>query len=199
MQSCESRAAGAAMRHCHALRGLLCVLLLAASALGAASAGADAPQELPPFTHSAASEWLNTVPLDADALRGRPVLIEVWTFECSNCLASLGWMQRIATEYRPLGLVVVGVHSPELPQERDAAQVAAAVRRLGIRYPVMLDADYSYWRALGNHYWPAFYLYDAQGRLRSTRVGELHSGDAGAQAFERLIAAQLASPGAARP
>jgi thiol-disulfide isomerase/thioredoxin len=191
-------AVDAATRHSRGISGTLPALLLAGMLSLAAAARADAPRELPLFTHAAAAEWLNAAPLGAADLRGHPVLIEVWTFECSNCLASLPWMKRIAAEYRPLGLIVVGVHTPELPEERDPAGVGTAVTRLGIGYPVMLDADFSYWRALGNRYWPAFYLYDAQGRLVATRIGELHAGDAGAQSFERLIADQLAPPGLAR-
>jgi thiol-disulfide isomerase/thioredoxin len=159
--------------------------------LGAAAAGAAPPAALPAFTHREPSNWLNTAPLEAEALRGHPVLIEVWAFECSNCLASLPWMRRVAGRYRPAGLAIVGVHSPELAEERDRAQVAAAVRRLEIGYPVMLDEDFSYWRRLDNHYWPAFYLYDAAGRLLATRIGELHAGEPQSDAFERLIAAQL--------
>ena len=171
---------------------LVGLLALASTARGAA------PAELPPFTHAAAADWINSAPPGEAGFRGHAVLLEVWTFECSNCLASLPWMQRIAGAYRPRGLIVVGVHAPELPEERDPARVAAAVRRLRIDFPVMLDADFSYWRALDNRYWPAFYLFDARGRLVATRIGELHTGDAGAVEFERLIASQLASPGSGR-
>jgi len=157
----------------------------------APTAGADAPRELPTFTHPAASDWINSAPLTTAELIGHPVLVEVWAFECSNCLASLPWMQRIEGAYQRRGLVIVGVHTPELPEEHDRSQVAAAVRRLDIRYPVMVDMDYSYWKALGNRYWPAFYLYDAAGRLLATRIGELHAGEAGADTFERLLASRL--------
>lgn len=169
--------------------------ILAALLVTATPARAGAPQELPRLTHTAAADWINATPPADPLLRGHPVLIEVWTFECSNCLASLPWMQRVAAEYRPRGLVVVGAHAPELPDERDPAKVIAAVRRLRIEYPVMLDGDFSYWRALDNHYWPAFYLYDARGHLLAARVGELHDGEAAAQSLERLIAGHLAPPG----
>ena len=181
----------AASRHAPAGRAGALVLLLTALVL---TARAEPPPELPPFTHTASADWLNGPPPAGAALRGHPVLLEVWTYGCSNCLASLPWLQRIAASYRPRGLAVVGVHSPETRAERDPAQVAAAVRRLGIGYPVMLDADFSYWRALDNRYWPAFYLYDAHGQLVAARVGELHAGEPSAQAFERLIAAQRAAP-----
>lgn len=177
-------AAAAAVRHSSAA-------LLAGLALAAPAARAEAPRELPAFTHTDAAAWLNSPPLSAESLRGHPVLVEVWTFECGNCLASLPWLRRIVAEYAGRGLRVVGVHSPELPAEHDARAVAAAVRRLGIRYPVMLDADLSYWQRLGNRYWPAFYLYDASGHLLATRIGELHSGEPAADSFEQALAAAL--------
>jgi thiol-disulfide isomerase/thioredoxin len=181
-----------ASRHARARRWRGCALATLVL-LGAAAASAAPPAALPAFTHREPSSWLNSAPLEAEALRGHPVLIEVWTFECSNCLASLPWMQRVAARYRPSGLAIVGVHTPELVAERDPAQVAAAVRRLGIGYPVMLDRDFSYWQRLDNHYWPAFYLFDGSGRLLATRIGELHAGEPAADAFEQLIAAQLSA------
>jgi len=168
--------------------------LAAGIALAAVLRATAAPASLPEFTHPQPASWLNGPPLEAAALRGRPVLVEFWTSECSNCLASLPWMQRVAARYRAQGLAIVGVHTPELGIERDPAHVRDAVRRLGIEYPVMLDADYSYWRALDNHYWPAFYLYDPAGRLVGTRLGELHAGEPAADAFERQIAG-LTVPG----
>ena len=180
----------AALRRAHASAWLTFGSALVALLAGA-SVPAAAPAELPAFTHPRPASWLNSEPLTAAALRGHPVLVEVWTFECSNCLASLAWMHRVEERYRAAGLTIIGVHSPELLDERDPAQVAAAVRRLDIRYPVMLDTDFSYWMRLDNHYWPAFYLYDADGRLVGTRIGELHAGEAPADSFERLIAARL--------
>jgi thiol-disulfide isomerase/thioredoxin len=174
-----------------AARQAWCAALTLLIGVGAA---AGTPRELPAFTHAEPANWLNSTPLDAAGLRGHPVLVEVWTFECSNCLASLAWMHRVEERYRAAGLRIIGVHSPELPDEHDPRQVAAAVRRLRIDYPVMLDEDFSYWQRLGNEYWPAFYLYDAGGRLIAMRVGELHAGEPPADAFERLIAAQLPAP-----
>lgn len=173
------------------VRALIAAHCCALALVAGGVARTATPGELPVFTHGQPASWLNSAPLDASALRGHPVLVEVWTFECSNCLASLAWMHRVEARYRGAGLQIVGVHSPELPDERDPRQVAAAVRRLHIEYPVMLDEDFSYWQRLGNHYWPAFYLYDARGRLIDTRIGELHAGEPSADAFERLIAQQL--------
>jgi thiol-disulfide isomerase/thioredoxin len=186
---CEARGAGASRQA--RVAALIAAQCCALALVAGVAAHAATPEELPAFTHPRPASWLNSAPLDAGALRGHPVLVEVWTFECSNCLASLAWMHRVEARYRGTGLQIIGVHSPELADERDPRQVAAAVRRLHIEYPVMLDEDFSYWQRLGNHYWPAFYLYDAGGRLIGTRIGELHAGEPSADAFERLIAAQL--------
>lgn len=179
-------------------RALLLLALAGVAGLAAvapaASPATAAPATLVPFTHVDARDWLNSAPLSAAGLRGRPVLVEFWAFACSNCLASLPWMQAISARYAGRGLQIVAVHTPELPDEYDRAAVGRAVERHGIRYPVMLDADYSYWRALDNRYWPAFYLYDAAGRAVAAHIGELHRGEPRSDAFERLIEAAL--PGA---
>jgi hypothetical protein len=86
------------------------------------------------------------------------------------------------------------VHSPELEEERDPVAIARAVRTLGITYPVLLDNEFHYWKAVNNRFWPAFYLLDPAGRIVATRIGELHRGDGSADAFERSIAALLAPP-----
>jgi hypothetical protein len=91
------------------------------------------------------------------------------------------------------GLRVVGLHSPEFDTEKDPARVRKHVRDLGITYPVVLDNNLKMWEALGNHYWPAFYLVDRQGRLRHVQVGETHSGAAAALQFERVLMELLAS------
>ena len=168
------------------------VLLLACAALLASETSrAAASPVLPEFTHATAGDWLNSAPLRAADLRGHPVLIEFWAFDCSNCLATLPWMHAAAARYRSRGLMIVGVHTPELPVERQHDAVRAAVSRLRIDYPVMIDDDYSYWRALDNHYWPAFYFFDAAGALVATHFGELHAGEPQSEAFERLIERSL--------
>ena len=167
-------------------------LLLACAALVAVQPGpAAASPALPEFTHAAAGDWLNSPPLRAAQLRGHPVLLEFWAFDCSNCLASVPWMHAAAAHYRGRGLTIVGVHTPELALEYHHDAVRAAVARLRIDYPVMIDDDYSYWRALDNHYWPAFYLYDAAGHLVASHVGELHVGEPQSDGFEKLVERSL--------
>ncbi|MBV9344194.1 MAG: redoxin family protein [Gammaproteobacteria bacterium] len=164
-------------------------LLALAACVATMAVAAPAPE----FTHRQPGEWLNSAPLTLRALRGKVVLIEFFAFECSNCLASRAWLEAVARAKADAGLVVVAVHTPELPQERSAANVREAVRRLGITAPVMLDADYSYWRALDNGYWPAFYLVGRDGTLRGGAIGELHLGTARAQRLEAQIDALLAA------
>jgi len=148
------------------------LLVLAGCGGSVAAMAADAPE----FTHTAATEWINSWPLQLADLRGSVVLIEFWTFDCYNCRNTLPWLKAIHSEYAARGLTLVSVHTPELPQERDPDNVRAAVTELGIDYPVMLDLDFSYWRALNNRYWPAFYLVDRDGRIELAAFGELHRG-----------------------
>ena len=88
---------------------------------------------------------------------------------------------------------MISVHTPELPQERAPDNVRAAVKDLGITYPVMLDENFSYWRALDNRYWPAFYLVGRDGRIALAACGELHRGTARGDRMEARIRELLAA------
>ena len=174
-------------------RNLLAAALAAALMLACGGAAVQAPYPAPEFTHLEAADWLNSAPLTLAKLRGKVVLVEFWAFECENCLNSKAWVESIAQAKAAAGLVVVAVHTPELRDERSPANVRAAVARLGIRYPVMIDGDYSYWNALGNQYWPAFYLVGRDGLIHGRAVGELHVGDGTARSVETLIERLLAA------
>ncbi|MBS0578643.1 MAG: cytochrome c biogenesis protein DipZ [Proteobacteria bacterium] len=116
--------------------------------------------------------WLNSPPLTAQALRGKVVLVDFWTYSCINCLRALPYVEAWARRYGPQGLVVIGVHAPEFAFEKDLGNVRKAVTDLGIGYPVAIDNGYAIWRAFGNQYWPAHYFIDAQGRIRHHHFGE---------------------------
>jgi cytochrome c biogenesis protein CcdA/thiol-disulfide isomerase/thioredoxin len=127
----------------------------------------------PDFTGT--QRWFNTPgdrPLTLKALRGRVVLVDFWTYTCINCLRTLPYLEAWDARYRHDGLIIVGVHSPEFPFERDAGNVAAAIKREGIRYPVAQDNQLATWDAWGNQYWPAEYLIDARGQVREAHFGE---------------------------
>jgi cytochrome c biogenesis protein CcdA/thiol-disulfide isomerase/thioredoxin len=126
--------------------------------------------QLPPL--DGAVQWLNSPPLDAQALKGKVVLVDFWTYSCINCLRTLPYVKAWAEKYRDQGLVVIGVHAPEFAFERDVGNVTKAMKELGINYPVAIDNDYRIWRAFNNEYWPAHYFADAQGRIRYHHFGE---------------------------
>lgn len=140
-----------------------------------------------------AVQWLNSPPLDAQALKGKVVLVDFWTYSCINCLRSLPYVKAWAEKYRDQGLVVIGVHAPEFAFERDVSNVTKAMKDLGINYPVAIDNEFKIWRAFNNEYWPAHYFADAQGRIRYHHFGE------GAYAeSERVIQQLLREAGAAK-
>ena len=126
--------------------------------------------ELPSF--DGATGWLNSPPLTPAGLRGRVVLASFWTYTCINWLRQLPYLRAWAGKYSGQGLVLIGVHTPEFPPERDFDNVRRAVQEMQIDYPVATDNNYSVWRAFDNHYWPALYFADARGRLRHHYFGE---------------------------
>ena len=116
--------------------------------------------------------WLNSEPLTADALAGRVVLVDFWTYSCVNWLRTLPYVRAWAEKYADRGLTVVGVHAPEFGFEHDLDNVRRAVTDLDVPYPVVIDNDFAIWRAFDNHYWPALYLADGTGRVRFHHFGE---------------------------
>ena len=125
---------------------------------------------LPGF--DSATDWLNSPPLTTDDLRGKVVLADFWTYTCINWLRTLAWVRAWHETYRELGLVVVGVHTPEFWFEHEPDNVRRAANELHVDYPIALDPDYGVWNDFGNRYWPAVYLADAQGRIRYHHFGE---------------------------
>ncbi len=118
------------------------------------------------------SAWINSRPLSLPELRGKVVLVDFWTYSCINCLRTLPYLKAWDARYRSKGLVILGVHTPEFAFEHDVGNVRAAVKRLGISYPVALDNGYGTWKAYSNNYWPADYLVDEAGRVRDVHFGE---------------------------
>jgi thiol-disulfide isomerase/thioredoxin len=140
------------------------------SAVAAGAGGPPVEGALPPL--SGATSWLNTQPLTPQALRGKVVLIDFWTYSCINCLRALPFVSGWYEKYKDHGLVVIGVHSPEFAFEKDPGNVKRAVHDLGVTYPVAIDSNYAIWRSFDNQYWPAHYFVDAQGRIRGHHFGE---------------------------
>jgi thiol-disulfide isomerase/thioredoxin len=137
-----------------------------------------------------ATGWLNSPPLTAEALRGKVVLVQVWTYSCINWLRTLPYVRAWAEKYRDRGLVVIGVHTPEFGFEQNLHNVRQAAKDMRVAYPIAIDNDYAVWRAFDNQYWPALYFVDAKGHIRHHHFGE---GDY--EQSERIIQQLLAEAG----
>jgi len=132
----------------------------------------------PPVDHIAAPPfparlpWFNTAALRMDQQIGRPVLIEFWDFCRPNSIRTLpyigGWHER----YADGGLRVIGVHASGFEPSGTPAAVEAAVARLEILYPVVVDTDFEIWQLYGNLGWPGRYLFNRDGRLAEFHYGE---------------------------
>ncbi|HAT1596129.1 TPA: redoxin domain-containing protein [Legionella pneumophila] len=116
--------------------------------------------------------WINSPPLTLASLKGRVVLIDFWTYSCINCIRTLPYLKAWYQTYKSQGLVIIGVHSPEFAFEQEYQNVKQAVEKYQIHYPVALDNQFQTWDNYGNHYWPAHYLIDKQGRVVYIHFGE---------------------------
>jgi thiol-disulfide isomerase/thioredoxin len=138
---------------------------------------------LPAF--DGATGWLNSEPLTPAGLRGRVVAVDFWTYTCINWLRTAPYVKAWHAKYRDLGLVVIGVHTPEFGFERDLDNVVARSRSFDVDYPIAIDSDYGVWQAFSNHFWPALYIADAEGRIRYHHFGE------GEYAMGEMVVQQL--------
>jgi thiol-disulfide isomerase/thioredoxin len=141
-----------------------------ARALGVAAADLPVESKLPQF--DGANGWLNSQPLTPSGLRGHVVVVQFWTYTCINWLRTQAHFRAWGQRYRQEGLVTIGVHTPEFKFEHDIDNVRWAVEARKIDYPVAIDNDFGVWGAFANHYWPALYFADAEGRIRHHRFGE---------------------------
>jgi thiol-disulfide isomerase/thioredoxin len=134
-----------------------------------AQRGARVGQPAPEIT---GSPWLNSEPLSLAGLRGRVVFVEFWTHGCINCRNVLPQLRAWHERYAGAGLTIVGVHSPEFLWEKPHDRVAAAVRELDVRYPVVQDNDFAIWKRFSTWAWPTAVLVDRRGVIRYTHIGE---------------------------
>ena len=137
----------------------------------------------------------NNNPLTLSSLKGKVVLVYIWTYTCINSIRPMPYIHDWNQKYSDKGLVIVGVHSPEFTFEKNYTNVKAAVQRFGITYPVLLDSDHGTWNAYGNQYWPRYYLIDTQGYIRYDHIGE-GSYDQTEKAIQSLVAERAALMGA---
>ena len=146
---------------------LLLTLALASSLAFAQDVDTPAPDFIP------SGEWFNSEPLSIQDLRGKVVLVEMWTFDCYNCYRSIPTLQTFYERYQDEGFEIVGVHTPEFDFEKVADNVAAALEERGVTWPVFQDNNFKTWRAYDNNVWPMFYLVDQEGTVRYLHRGEI--------------------------
>ncbi len=163
---------GSAQKQLAKITGNKAPQAVAAKASTGAQPGVSLPDYGPAPPLIAGGDWFNSKPLTLPALRGKVVLLDFWTYSCINCLRTLPHLKSWYAAYHDKGLVIIGVHSPEFAFEHVASNVDAAVKRLGIRYPVMQDNNFATWTNYSNEYWPAEYLIDKRGHLRAYDFGE---------------------------
>ena len=162
------------------LRAALLAVVLCAGSAAAVEPGDPAPEL------AGIEAGLNSEPLTLAGLRGKVVLVNFWTLACGNCIATLphvkAWHERFAAR----GLVIVGVHTPELEFEKPRAKVEASAQSRGIPYPIALDTESLTWEAWHNRAWPAFYFVDRRGVVRHVQLGE-HRYEESERWLEKLL------------
>lgn len=102
----------------------------------------------------------------------KAVLVDFWTYSCINCRRTLPYLRSWWTKYQDLGLVIVGVHTPEFEFEKDADNLKKAMEKNGVVWPVVQDNDYRIWRAYRNQFWPHKYLVNKKGKIIYDHIGE---------------------------
>ncbi len=100
------------------------------------------------------------------------VLLDIWTYSCINCQRTTPYLNAWQEKYKDKGLVIIGLHTPEFGFEKVYENVLDATKRMGIKYPVVLDNDYSTWNAYQNRFWPRKYLIDIDGYIVYDHIGE---------------------------
>lgn len=115
----------------------------------------------------------NNLPITISEFKGKKiVLLDIWTYSCINCQRTIPYLNEWHKEYEDEGLVIIGLHTPEFSFEKVQKNVEKAVKDFDIKYPVVLDNDFSTWQAYENQYWPRKYLIDIDGYIVYDHAGE---------------------------
>ncbi len=115
----------------------------------------------------------NNLPITISQFQGKKVvLLDIWTYSCINCQRTIPYLNEWHKKYEDEGLVIIGLHTPEFAFEKIQKNVEKAVGDFNIKYPVVLDNDFSTWNAYGNQYWPRKYLIDVDGYIVYDHAGE---------------------------
>jgi peroxiredoxin len=168
-------------------RGIGAVLLFGALALRAQiglfpMVGQKAPEFPPPGENVSGTTWINSPPLTMAQLRGKVIMIDFWEYTCINCIRTFAENKKWYARYHKYGFEIIGVHDPEFDIAYSVAHVAAAVKRFGLPYPIVVDDWFRIWKSYENNTWPNRFLIDDKGAIRFDIPGEGHD-----SAFEHEI------------
>jgi thiol-disulfide isomerase/thioredoxin len=156
-----------------------------------ASSAADenAPVTAPEF--AGVTDWINSKPLKLADQKGKVVVVHFWTNGCINCIHNYPYYRAWQNTYKDdKNLLIIGVHTPEFPAEKDADRIKERMAKNKLTFPVAVDNERATWNAWRNQYWPCIYLVDKTGAIRHRWEGEL--GDDGYKKMSRLIKERLA-------
>jgi thiol-disulfide isomerase/thioredoxin len=168
--------------------GLVLAGTATAGSLSAMIGSTRSAGAMPAFTEPGG--WINAAaPITLASLRGKVVLVNFWTYSSINSRRPMAYLKRWHSEYGPLGLQVIGIHTPEFRFEHTRSNVEMYVRAEGIQFPVCQDNEFRTWNSFENDAWPGFYLLDRDGRVVLSRLGENH-----AREMEIAIRNQLRLP-----
>ncbi len=155
------------------MRKILFLFLLALTACTTPNPETPILKDMGPAPELNNSIWLNVEkPLKLADLRGKVVLLEMWTFDCINCQRVMPSLKGWHEKYKNQGLVLIGNHFPEFDYESDLNNLKDAIQRFDLPYAITQDNDGGTWGAYNNSYWPALYLIDKTGHIRYLRIGE---------------------------
>ena len=115
--------------------------------------------------------WLNSAPLTLQSLRGKVVLLQFWSFDCPFCAEATPHVIEWNEKYAKNGLVVVAVHVPRVDYEKQESKVRDAVRKKGIKYPVVIDNKYDIWTDYLCNVWPSHFVIDQSGVIQLSHSG----------------------------
>lgn len=145
------------------------------------------PRPAADFTHKEQTAWLNSAPLSLPDLREKVVLIYFWTFDCWNCHRSFIWLNDLEKRLEKRRFEIIGVHTPEFEHEHHRGTLEDKIKLYGLKHPIMIDNDFSYWNALGSRYWPSFFLIDKMGDIRAIYIGQTNPNSIQAEKIEQMI------------
>lgn len=101
-----------------------------------------------------------------------PALVHFFDFAQLNSVRTLPYLVEWDRRYRDQGLRTIGIQAPRFPFGADPEAVAAGLERLGVGFPVAVDAGRDLWHAYGCEGWPSLFLWAMGGALTWFHFGE---------------------------